>query len=296
MSSQDVRYDESRIEGYRRFSNKLWNATRLVLTGADSAVPPVQDPDSLQLIEDRWIMSRLASAAREVTDSIDGFTFQDGMAAAYGFAWNEFCDWWLEAAKDRLRAGDPTARGIALYCLDVLLRLLHPFMPFVTEELWARLPGERDYLMRTRWPEDLYRYVDGQAEVELVALMETVTEIRSFRKTVSGAPPKGGAVKLVTDHSADWERALSQLGSVVVVEELPPGKALGLIDGSVVFPAVEGADPAVTAKKIAELEKDLNRVEAKLANPEFLAKAPADVIAKQEDRATELRAAIERLR
>ncbi len=296
MSSQDVRYDESRIEGYRRFSNKLWNATRLVLAGGDTAVPPVPDPDSLELIEDRWIMSRLASAAREVTDSIEGFTFQDGMAAAYGFAWNEFCDWWLEAAKDRLRAGDPTARGIALYCLDVLVRLLHPFMPFVTEELWARLPGERDYLMRTPWPEDLHRYVDGQAEVAFVALMETVTEIRSFRKTVSGAPPKGGALRLATDHGADWERALSQLGSVAVVEELPPGKALGLIDGSVVFPAVEGADPAVTAKKIGELEKELSRVEAKLANPEFLAKAPAEVIAKQEDRAAELRAAIERLR
>ena len=296
MSSQDVRYDESRVEGYRRFCNKLWNATRLVLgnlAGDVALAPP--DPDDVQLIEDRWMLSRLASAQREMTEGIEGFAFQDSMAAGYGCAWNEFCDWWLEAAKERLRAGDPTARAIAVFSLDTLLRLLHPFMPFVTEELWSRLPGKRPFLVQAEWPEDLHAYVDGQAEVDFERLMDAVYEIRSYRKTIPGAPMKGGAVKLTREGDPDWERALALLGAVAVVSDLPPGKALGLAEGSVVFPEVAAADPATTARKRAELEKDLDRVEAKLSNPEFLAKAPADVIAKQQERAAELTAALDRL-
>jgi len=157
MSSQDVRFDESRVEGYRRFCNKLWNATRLVLRDIEGPVGAMPEPDELEVIEDRWIASRVASTQREVTDGIEGFEFQDSIAAAYGTAWHEFCDWWLEAAKDRLRAKDKTAQAVALFCLDNLLRLLHPFMPFLTEELWSRLPGERDFLMRASWPDDLHR-------------------------------------------------------------------------------------------------------------------------------------------
>ncbi len=297
MSSQDVRYDESRIEGYRRFCNKLWNATRLVLaSGLDRGHAETPEPYSIELIEDRWILSRLAAARAAVTEGIEGFTFQDSMAAAYAFTWNEFCDWWLEVAKDRLRANDATALGVASFCLENLLRLLHPFMPFVTEELWSRLPGSRDYLMRSWWPPDLSLYADGEAEVEFSALMATVEEIRSYRKSITGAPSKGGAVKLEVDRGPDWERALSLLAAVAVVHDLPPGKSLGLAEGSVVFPAVAAADPAVIARKVAELEKELERVETKLANREFLAKAPAEVIEKQRDRAAELTAAIDRLR
>ncbi|TMB96317.1 MAG: valine--tRNA ligase [Chloroflexi bacterium] len=124
MSSQDVRFDESRVEGYRRFCNKLWNATRLVLRDIEGPVGAMPEPDELELIEDRWIASRVASTQREVTDGIEGFEFQDSIAAAYGTAWHEFCDWWLEAAKDRLRANDKTAQAVALFCLDNLLRLL----------------------------------------------------------------------------------------------------------------------------------------------------------------------------
>jgi len=296
MSSQDVRFDESRVEGYRRFCNKLWNATRLVLGNlGDSDVPPLPEPDELALIEDRWMLSRLASAQREVTDGIEGFQFQDSINAAYGCVWNEFCDWWLEAAKDRLKEGDPTAQAVAFFCLDNLLRLLHPFMPFVTEELWSRLPGERDFIMRAPWPEDLHRYVDGQAEIEFERLMDGVNEIRSYRKTIAGAPAKGGAVKLFEPEPADWVRALTLLGSVAVVDELPPGKSFGLSAGTIVFPAVAAADPMIAAKKKAGLQKELDRVQAKLDNPEFRAKAPEAVIAEQESRAEELRAAIDRM-
>jgi valyl-tRNA synthetase len=296
MSSQDVRFDEARVEGYKRFCNKLWNATRLVLGNlGDGPLPTMPEPDELELIEDRWMASRLASAQREVTEGIEGFAFQDSMAAAYGSVWHEFCDWWLEASKERLRAGDKTAQGVALFCLDNLLRLLHPFMPFVTEELWSRLPGERDFIMHASWPEDLHRYVDGQAEVDFERLMDAVNEIRSFRKTVPGAPAKGGAVRLTEMLDSDWTRALSLLGQVAVVDELPPGKELALTEGAIVFPAVAAVDPAVIAKKKSELQKEHDRVQARLDNPEFRAKAPESVIAEMEARAEELRAAIDRL-
>jgi valyl-tRNA synthetase len=296
MSSQDVRYDESRIEGYRRFCNKLWNATRLVLgSSGDKPVPPVPEPDDVSVIEDRWILSRLAGASTDITRGIEEFTFQNSIGAGYTFAWNEFCDWWLEAAKDRLREGDPAAMGIAVFCLDNLFRLLHPFMPFVTEELWSRMPGHGDFLMRTMWPDDLTRYGDGQAEFEFESLMQAVEEIRSYRKTVPGAPAKGGAVKLSEPAEPDWVRVLSVLGNVAVVDELPPGKAHGLTEGSIVFPTAAAADPAVIAKKRADLQKELDRVQSKLDNPEFRAKAPEAVIVEQETRAEELKAAIDRL-
>jgi valyl-tRNA synthetase len=296
MSSQDVRFDETRVEGYRRFCNKLWNGAKPVLRSiGEGPVPSVPEPDELQLIEDRWILSRVASAQREVTDGIEQFAFQDSINAAYGFIWNEFCDWWLEASKERLREGDETAQAVAMFCLDNAIRLLHPFMPFVTEELWSRLPGERDFVMRNPWPEDLHQYVDGQAEVEFERLMDIVNQIRSYRKTVPGAPAKGGAVTLLSAMDSEWARALSTLAQVAVVDDLPPGKELTLTEGTIVFPAVAAVDPAVIAKKRAELEKELARVQVKLDNPDFRAKAPEQVIAEQEARAEELRAAIERV-
>src|SRR5258708_3091160 len=297
MSSQDVRFDESRVEGYRRLCNNLWNATRLVLSSAGMATgqAALPKPDALQLIEDRWILSRLAAARELVTAGIDDFSFQDSVAAAHAFAWSEFCDWWLEAAKPRLKSGDPTAQSIGLFCLESLFKLLHPFMPFVTEELWSRLPGERDFVMRGRWPDDLSNYRNMNVDGEFHHLTGTVGEIRNFRNTLRGVPTKGGSVKLDFEHGPDWERALALLGSVVVVKEVPPGIALGLVEGSIVFPEVTAADPSATLKKKGELQKDLERTEAKLANPEFRAKAPPEIVRKLEERAAALRAPIDRL-
>src|SRR5260370_35416229 len=164
MSSQDVRFDESRVEGYRRFCNKLWNATSLVLGKlGDGPVPEMPAPDALELLEDRWIASRVASARSEVTDGIEGFAFQDSMAAAYGCTWHEFCDWWLEAAKHRLHAGDKTALAGAHFCLDNPLRLLHPFMPFVPEERWSRLPRPRAFRLRAPCTVELHRCLSARS-------------------------------------------------------------------------------------------------------------------------------------
>jgi valyl-tRNA synthetase len=291
MSSQDVRFDESRVEGYRRFCNKLWNATRLVLSSPGT--PPAETPGTLEIhehLEDRWVMSRLSYACAAVTAGIENFKFQDSMAAAYEFAWNEFCDWYLEAAKERLRAGDAAAQDIAYFCLDNLFRLLHPFMPFVTEELWSRTPGHSELLMRSPWPDA--QFVDPGAEETFGQVMRIVEEVRGHRQA-AGAPPRGG--RLVLDASTHRTVAVlaARLAWVELVDVLEDGTPLGAVPGSVSFP--EGAGDSKQQAELRKLKSDLEKTEAKLANPEFREKAPFDIVRKLEERAAELRAAIDRL-
>jgi valyl-tRNA synthetase len=292
MSSQDVRFDESRIEGYRRFCNKLWNATRLVLASAGDASPSGGEPPVSATLEDRWILSRLALASRTVAGGIEDFKFQDSIAAAYAFAWNEFCDWYLEAAKERLRAGDASALHVSLYCLDNLVRLLHPFMPFVTEELWSRLPGKRDYVMRSQWPAASEGFVDASAEEAFENVMRIVEEVRGHRQA-AGAPPRGG--KLVLDASTDRTVAglAARLAWVELADELSHGTPLGAAAGYVSFP--EGLGDSRRQAELKRLRSDLEKTEAKLANTEFRTKAPFDIVRKLEERAADLRGAIDRL-
>jgi len=300
MSTQDVRFDESRVEGYRRFCNKLWNATRLLLSSPGT--PPAESPGILEVhehLEDRWIISRLATACAAVTEGIETFTFQDSMAAAYAFAWNEFCDWYLEAVKDRLRAGDAAAQDVAYFCLDNLFRLLHPFMPFVTEELWSRTPGHRDFVMRAQWPNPQDTFVvDPAAEESFAQVMSIVEEVRGHRQA-AGAPSRGGMLHL--EHPIDRSVATlaARLAWVELVEDLDHGMPLATAPGRVSLPAGDSTKQAEDDKRrqaeLKRLTSDLEKTEAKLANPEFRANAPAEIVSKLEDRAAEIRAAIDRL-
>ncbi|HET6310445.1 MAG TPA: valine--tRNA ligase [Candidatus Nitrosotalea sp.] len=294
MSSQDVRFDESRVEGYRRFCNKLWNATRLVLSSPGT--PPTEAPGIIEIhehLEDRWVLSRLSYACEAVTSGIDGFTFQDSMAAAYGFAWNELCDWYLEAAKDRLRAGDAAAQDVAYLCLDNVFRLLHPFMPFVTEELWSRLPGHPDFVMRAQWPQLQDKFVDPAAEESFAEVMRIVEEVRAHRQA-AGAPPRGGSLTL--EHPVDHSVATlaARLAWVDLVDEVEGGIPLTATPGRVTFPS-GGEGDARRKAELKRLKEELAKTDAKLANPEFRAKAPPEIVRKLEERAAELRAAIDRL-
>jgi valyl-tRNA synthetase len=292
MSNQDVRFDESRVEGYRRFANKLWNATRLVLISPGT---PSESPGTIEArehLEDRWILSRLSAASRAVTEGIEAFTFQDSINAAYGFAWNELCDWYLEAVKDRLDAGDAAAQDVAYYCLDNLLRMLHPFMPFVTEELWSRLPGDRDYVMKSEWPVLHDRYVDPGAEEEFAQVMAIVDEVRGHR-SAAGAPKGSGTLQLEPSVSHTIARLAARLAQVELLGELDGGTALAAAPGRVAFPT--GQADALSEKERKRLEDDLARLEAKLDNPQFREKAPPEVVANVEERAAGLREALERL-
>lgn len=285
MSSQDVRFDETRIEGFRRFGNKLWNATRLVLASLDG------DPGTLPasgLAEiDRWILSRLRQAIEQATGGIEEYDFQRAVDGVYDFAWHEFCDWYLEAIKPRLKAGDPVARATSVHVLGTLLQILHPFMPFVSEELWHRLPGDRGYLMRTAWP--LAEAVPAAPEVEarVGRLRELVEQIRAAR-----AAPAGGRLA-VAGLRPDEEAFVAQLAGVEVTSDgLDGATPLAWGDARLELPA---ATPARSDADLRRLRGELERVESRLANAGFRERAPREVVEREAARAAELRAAIERL-
>jgi valyl-tRNA synthetase len=243
-------------------------------------------------LEDRWILSRLSYASTAITAGIEGFSFQDSINAAYAFAWNELCDWYLEAAKERLRQGDAAAQDVAYFCLDNIFRLLHPFMPFVTEELWSRLPGDRGYAMQAEWPDLQGRFADPGAEEEFQQVMAIVEEVRRHRQA-AGAPPRGGELHLDGSVPNGIAMLAARLAQVELADELDEGTPLAVAPGRVSFPAAKGDGRQANEKK--RLEEDLARVEAKLANPEFREKAPPEVVANLEARAEAARMALERL-
>jgi valyl-tRNA synthetase len=294
MSSQDVRFDESRIEGYKRFANKLWNATRLVLNGLGEDPVAVPAPDADLCLADRWILSRLESAIESATRGIEEYAPQAAIGALYDFAWHDYCDWYLEAIKPRLRDGDPAARAVSLRVLDVLLRLLHPFMPFVTEELWHRLPGDRDFVMRSPWPERDERFANPEAEARVARVIALVEEIRRARQA-AGAPRRGGRLRF--EHAIDGELAelAAELAAVEVAPELgSPGVALTELPARLELPVAE-VDPAAQAAARDRLLREVERARAKLANEEFLARAPAPVVEKERARLVEVEEALDRL-
>jgi valyl-tRNA synthetase len=226
------------------------------------------------------------------------------MSAAYAFAWNEFCDWYLEAVKERLRAGDAAAQDVAYFCLDNIFRLLHPFMPFVTEELWSRTPGHPDYVMRASWPR--VEMVDLPAEESFGGVMSIVEEVRALRQA-AGAPPRGGMLRFEQSIDRDVATLAARLAWVELVDRvdgdspLDAGTPLTSAPGRVSFPAAAGDNRLKAdeerrrAAELMRLKADLEKTEAKLANPEFRAKAPADIVARLEERAADIRAQIDRL-
>jgi valyl-tRNA synthetase len=298
LSSQDVRYDESRIEGFRRFANKLWNATRLVVNGVGTELPPVPEPDADLSLTDRWILSRLHAAVRAVTEGIETYSFGVSISALYDFAWHDYCDWYLESIKSRLRDGEPAARSVALHVLDTLLRLLHPFMPFVSEELWHRLPhaagAERDFLVRTAWPEVDERFIRPEAEERVGRLQALIEEVRSARRSARAAG-RGGWLAFAEPVPEEQVELIEALAGVEVVPELgAPGIALSEASAQVVFPAAQ-ANGAGRQRERDRLRQDLARIEAKLGNQDFLSKAPSAVVEKERAKQAELQAALARL-
>src|SRR5579872_1491983 len=255
MSSQDVRFDESRIEGYRRFANKLWNATRLVTSAVGDEAPANPEPDGDLELADRWILGRLQDSVSRATSGIEEFSFHGAVGAVYDFTWHELCDWYLEAAKPRLRDGDPAAKAVATHCLDVVLRLLHPFMPFVTEELWHRLPGERDALIRTAWPAADSRFGDPDADAAVARVMAAVEEIRGIRKQ-QRAPERGGSLRVDFEVDAETAALYESWGAVRLAAELTHGTPLASIAGAVEFP--------VSAEARAQRDTECRKLQAEL--------------------------------
>jgi valyl-tRNA synthetase len=289
MSTQDVRFDETRIEGFRRFANKLWNATRLILNGLGEDPVAVPAPDGDLELADRWILSRLQSVIETTSRGIEQYEPQTSINTLYDFAWHDFCDWYLEAAKPRLRDGDAAARATSLHVLDTVLRLLHPFLPFVTEELWHRLPGDRDFLVRVSWPEADERFQDPGAEDVVKELQAEVEELR-FERTAHKA--RRGFYSPLSGVDDRRAALIAVWAGVELVEDLPAGTRTRL--GQVSWQA-QPVPAGGSNGQLRRLRQELARSEAKLADADFVARAPAAVVEKERAKASEYRAAIERL-
>ena len=308
---RDVRMSEERIEGYKFFVNKIWNAARFSLMNledypAEGAAAGREEKS----LKDRWILSRLQRTTAEVVRSLDEYRFNDAAAAVYSFFWHEFCDWYLELIKPTLYGKEtPEERMAAQLTLkEVLkngLKLLHPFMPFITEEIWQKLTQDGTSIMVSPFPSLDESQIDEVAEREMGLVMDVITSIRNIRGEMGIAPSKKLRVIISAPRVEEKTVIASAQGDIVNLaglEELaikgdmeePKGVATGVVGAMRIFVLLEGLiniaeEKARLEKEMAKLEKDLAIVARKLANRDFLEKAAEAVIRKEEEKYKALR-------
>jgi valyl-tRNA synthetase len=312
---RDIRLAEERIEGYRNFANKIWNAARLVLSNLEGYDPALARRGTPS-VADRWIRSRLTEATAQVRKAIDGYRFNDAASAVYQFLWHEYCDWYLEIAKRSLyQPESPAARAVTQHTLvevlETTLRLLQPFMPFISEELWQRLPHTGDSvpaparsIMIAPFPKASRKARDPEAERLMAPLLDVVSAIRTIRSesrispavelavTVRPASPAvatslvssagiiGGLARAAITVAADGARPASS-----AMATTPSGDVLVRLEGVVDF----DAERQRLRKEIEKARKEIAFLEGKLGRPEFVERAPAEVVERERARLTEQR-------
>ncbi|MFN2452515.1 MAG: valine--tRNA ligase [Candidatus Dormibacteria bacterium] len=318
-SGQDMRFDEERIKSYRNFANKLWNATRFVVGRVgEEPLAAAGVPGGL-LLEDRWILARVAACVAGVDHALRVYRFHDAMERLYDTIWHGYCDWYLEAAKARLRDdAEPASRAAAawtaLTCLDVLLRCLHPFMPFVTEECAQQLPGAAATLQRRDWPQAAEIAAEGSSAAGSIdpgafdSILELVGALRNARQA-AGVPAssrerqplllEGGPAQL---SRGELVRLVEALAPVTVVDAAPAaGVPTALVAGgfeALLHAGGAGVDRGRLDKQLAELEDRVRRVGSQLDNQGFVAKARPEVVEEARRRladATQERDSLRRL-
>ncbi len=305
---RDVRLAEERIEGYRNFANKIWNAARLVLTNLDGYDPALAKRGTPS-VADRWIVSRLEDTVQRVRKGLDGYRFNDAASAVYQFLWNEYCDWYLEIAKRSLyQTEDPVIRAVTqrtlVEILETTLRLLHPFMPFVTEEIWQRLPHAGDSIMLAPFPRATRKGRDREAERRMAPVIAIVSAIRAVRSEsrISPAvelrvivkPASRAAAGLVRDAAA-LIGALSRSALSVEAGAVRPSQSAHAMAGPAeVFVHLEGvvdlgAERGRVLKEIEKARKEIAFLEGKLGRRDFVERAPAEVVERERTRLVEQR-------
>nr|CRH04665.1 Valyl-tRNA synthetase [Candidatus Magnetococcus massalia] len=309
---RDIKFDLGRMEGYRNFCNKLWNASRFVLMNAEDQDCGLERVDMPLAMTDQWISSQFQRTAKEVSEYIEGYRFSDAANSVYQFLWGSYCDWYLEMVKVTLYddnaadASKAAVRHTMVQVLEASLRLLHPLMPFITEELWQKvgpLAGKPEgSIMQAPWPEaDEGRIID-EVESEIGWVQKFVTTIRGIRGEMDVPPGKRiailisgeeGAIARVRRHEPTIN-SLAKLASWEVLEgEAPEGSATGVMEDLRIFIPLKGlidvdAEAQRLQKALDKLDVDLGRVEKKLSNENFLAKAREDVVAKEREKAVEM--------
>jgi valyl-tRNA synthetase len=315
---------ESKLESARNFANKIWNATRFVLLNCDDVLDtqggkPLDWETELAPPElaDQWILSRLNRVAIEVRDALAGFRFHEAASTLYHFFWDDFCDWYIEMSKPFVTAKEVTPQSTAvkrriIYVLERSLRLLHPIMPFITEELWQRLPHKGETITLSEFtPGDSAR-IDERAEREMATVIEVIARLRNIRSTFNIAPsiplkaqiaPADAATRNLIARMEDHIKRLARIEELQIVDKLGSrkGSARAVVGGSEIAVPLEGLIDF--EKESARLEKDLNKLinergglEKRLSNQDFISRAAADVVETTRARAEELDDQIAKLR
>jgi valyl-tRNA synthetase len=290
-SAQDVRYSVARVQQGRDLANKMWNASRLILLNARDDVEARPGPDR---VEDRWIASRLQRAIGSVTESVESYDFAHAALDLYEFFWSELCDWYLEIVKPRLYEGDEDASATLLWALEQVLALSHPFMPFVTEEIYSYLPSpDAEALVIHAFPSPEPSLSDEAAEAEIGQAIELTRALRRWRD-LAGVP--AGQVLSARANGSEPHELVARLARVDFGED--GGEEIATI-GGVELLATEGIDSQAVRERIEErrekLRAEVQRGEGKLANEGFLAKAPADVVDAERTKLEAYRAELEDL-
>jgi valyl-tRNA synthetase len=301
---RDIKLAEARVEGYRNFGTKLWNAARFCeMNGCFEAGD--FDPETASLPLTRWIVGEAVQAQNTVTQAIEAYRFNDAANGVYQFIWNNFCDWYVELAKPVLQGDDAAAKAevqaATKWALDHALRLLHPFMPFVTEELWAKTASRDGYLMLDHWPNLPKDLVDEAAMAEIGWLIGAITEIRSVRAEMN--VPAGAQVPLVAigagaqtearlTVTGDTLKRLARVSDISFADTVPSGSAQTVLgEATFALPLADvidiAAERARLQKEIAKTEGEIKKLSGKLNNEGFLAKAPEAVVAENRARLSE---------
>lgn len=309
---RDIKLATSRVEGYRNFATKIWNAARFAeLNGCARAEG--FDPAAVKQPLNRWILSEAARAAEEIAAGIPGFKFNEAAGAAYRFVWNQFCDWYLELAKPVLQgegvdaAQKAETQATVAHVIDLICQLLHPFMPFLTEELWAQKAGEgaarklasgdAALVCLTRWP-DLSALRDETAEAEIGFVVDLISDIRSVRSEVN--VPAGTQAPLVLINASAATRAatdswrpmierLARVSEIAFAEAAPAQSAQIIVRGEVAALPLAGlidldVERVRLTKEMAKLDQDIAAVDRKLGNPDFMARAPEEIVEENRER------------
>ncbi len=303
--NQDIRYSEQRTDIAGNFCNKLWNASRFVLMNLDSSVTGQLPPQEARTAADRWILHSLNETLKQVSASLATYDMDDATRAVHQFFWNDFCDWYVEMAKVRLRAeGEEraNAQNMLAGVLETTLRMLHPFVPFITEELWQALPHQGETIALAIYPEYDTALEDTGAAASMQLIMSATRELRNLRAELGIAPglrlaalaiPATAATREVLQNSAETISTLARLSGLGVVEQAP-GRDQGLwvsspIDGAEVFLEIgEGIDLEKELERvdreIASVNKEIDRASGMLANPNFVQRAKPEKVEEERTR------------
>ena len=307
----DMRFYTERCEAMRNFANKIWNASRFLMMNL--TIDKCELPDKLEL-EDKWILSKLNSVIPEITENMERYELGVAAQKVYDFIWDSYCDWYIELTKTRIQGEDEDskvrAQQVLCYVLTQILKLLHPFMPFITEEIWQALPHEGDYLMLQQWPEHHVNLDFPEEEKAMELIMDAIRAIRARRAEMNVPPSKKAQLTISTLEQAVFHQGipflkrLAYASDVQVVEATREMDTQGMVTvtthaARLYLPLAELVDlekeKARIAKELDKNRKELDKLETKLNNPGFVNKAPAQVVEAERERADKLRALLVKL-